>query len=168
MTRGLGRAQFGITQALIETFGDAIFELSHNLQLRRGDPVREKDFAAIEAQRAGLGLSDGEIATRIGLEVDQVTYIRNLIEHRRFHTGHYHRLNELGGGRRFRAERYTPHDERFAYSPDASRLRAAMSYPPDLARRYVESGWWTSDTLDGWLAPSGSTRWGATTFPGIW
>ena len=39
---------------MVEGFGETIFRLSHNHQLRRGDPIRLKDFAAIERQRADL------------------------------------------------------------------------------------------------------------------
>ena len=74
--------------------------------------MRLKDFDGVERQRADLGLSDAEIAERIGLSRDQVTFIRNLVERRRIRRNHYQRLLELGGGRRFRAERFTPHEER--------------------------------------------------------
>jgi cyclohexanecarboxylate-CoA ligase len=152
MTRGLTRRQIGVTEEMIATFGDAIFRMSHNHQIRDGDPYRKLDWDEIERQREQMGLSDGQIAARIGLTQNQVLYIRTVLERRRFHTGHYARLLELGGGRRFRAERFTPHLDHFTYSDDALELRAAMSYPPELARRYVEEGWWADDTLTGWLA----------------
>ena len=37
-----------------------------------------------------------------------MTFIRNLVERRKIRHNHYQRLLELGGGRRFRAERFTP------------------------------------------------------------
>ena len=123
MSRGLSRSQIGVTEAMVESFGETVFGLSHNLQRRRGDPVRLKDFDAIERQRADLGLSDAEISERIGLSRDQVTFIRNLVERRKIRRNHYQRLLELGGGRRFRAERFTPHEERQGYSEAAMSLR---------------------------------------------
>lgn len=158
MARGLTRAQIGVTEEMVQAFGDIVFELSHNHQIRVGDPIRELDFDAIEKQRAALGLSDAEIADRIGLTRDQVLYIRTVVERRRFRTGHYQRLLELGGGKRFRMERFTPHEERFGYSDAALELRAAMNFDPALVRKYVAEGWWRDDTLAKWLA-----RWAAAT-----
>ncbi|SVE24391.1 uncharacterized protein METZ01_LOCUS477245, partial [marine metagenome] len=74
------RRQIGVSEALIESFGDFIFQLSHNHQVRHGDPIRMKDFDAIEEQRAALGMSDIEIAGRLGLSKDQVTAVRNIVE----------------------------------------------------------------------------------------
>ena len=99
------RAQLGVTDAMIEKHCEAIFQLSHNIQKRTGDPIRLKDFAAWAGQRADLGLSDTEIAQQIGLDAAQVMYIRTVEERRRFHTGHYRRLYKLGGGKRYRLER---------------------------------------------------------------
>ena len=62
---------FGVTDDMVTELGDQIFDLSHNHQLRLGDPVRELDWDAIEAGRAGMGLTDGEIAGRLGLKVEQ-------------------------------------------------------------------------------------------------
>ena len=152
MTRGLTRRQIGVTEEMIETFGDTIFRMSHNHQVRDGDPYRTLDWDEIERQREQMGLSDAQIAARIGLTQNQVLYIRTVLERRRFHTGHYVRLLELGGGKRFRTERFTPHLDHFTYSDDALELRAAMSFPPELAKKYVEEGWWRDDTLSGWLA----------------
>ena len=152
MSRGLSRSQIGVTEAMVESFGETIFRLSHNHQRRRGDPIRRKDFAAIEDQRADLGLSDAEISARIGLSRDQVTFIRNLIERRKIRRNHYQRLLELGGGRRFRAERFTPHEERQRYSEAAMNLRDAMRFDGDRAALYLERGWWSpADTLSQWL-----------------
>ena len=151
MTQGLTRAQLGVTDEMVAAYGETIFALSNNLQTRRGDPIREKDFAAIEAHRNELGMGDTEIAERIGLTRAQVTLIRNVEERRRFRTGHYHMLNTLGGGRRFRAERFIPFQDHFRFSEEALSLRAAFSFDPERVRGYVEQGYWRSDTLSGWL-----------------
>lgn len=151
MARGFSRQQIGITEEMIETFGDTIFRLSHNHQVREGDPYRLKDWGEVDRQRANMGLSDAQIADKIGLSRHQVLFIRTILERRRFHTGHYPRLLELGGGRRFRAERFTPHLDHFKFSQDALDLRAAMHYPPALAKRYIDEDWWQGDTLSKWL-----------------
>jgi len=157
MSRGLSRSQIGVTEALVESFGETVFRLSHNLQRRRGDPIRLKDFEAIERQRADLGLSDAEISQRIGLSRDQVTFIRNLVERRKIRRNHYQRLLELGGGRRFRSERFTPHEERQDYSEVAMHLRDAMRFDGDRAALYLERGWWSpADTLSQWLVRAAS------------
>ena len=157
MSRGLSRSQIGVTEAMVESFGETIFRLSHNHQRRRGDPVRLKDFAAIERQRADLGLSDAEISEHIGLSRDQVTFIRNLVERRRIRRNHYQRLLELGGGRRFRAERFTPHEQRQGYREAAMNLRDAMRFDGDRAALYLERGWWSpADTLSRWLVRAAS------------
>ena len=157
MSRGLSKAQIGVTEAMVESFGETIFRLSHNDQRRRGDPIRLKDFDAIERQRADLGLSDAEISERIGLSHDQVTFIRNLVERRKIRRNHYQRLLELGGGRRFRAERFTPHEERPGYSEAAMNLRDAMRFDGDRAAFYLEQGWWSpADTLSQWLVRAAS------------
>ncbi len=158
MARGLTRAQIGVSEEMIESFGPTIFRMSHNHQIRTGDPIRDLDWEAIEAQKEDMGLSDAQIADRIGLSAVQVMFIRTIMERRRFRTGHYARLLELGGGRRFRAERFTPHLDRFAYDEDALELRAAMAFRPDAARKYVEEGWWRDDTLTGWLAKAVAAR----------
>ena len=153
MSRGLSKAQIGVTEAMVESFGETIFRLSHNDQRRRGDPIRLKDFDAIERQRADLGLSDAEISGRIGLSHDQVTFIRNLVERRKIRRNHYQRLLELGGGRRFRAERFTPHEERQGYSEAAMSLRDAMRFDGARAALHLDRGWWSpADTLSQWLA----------------
>lgn len=151
MTRGLSRRQIGVSEALIESFGEAVFRLSHNHQVRRGDPIRALDFAAIEEQRAALGLSDSEIAERLGLSKDQVTAVRNIVERRKLRGNTHLRLNELGGGRRYRHERFTPHEDRRTFTEDAMTLKEAMTFDPDRAALYAEQGWWRDDTLRGWL-----------------
>jgi non-ribosomal peptide synthetase component E (peptide arylation enzyme) len=155
---GLNRRQIGVTNAMIDSYGELIFEMSHNRQSRRGDPIRELDFAAIEASRHERGMSDGEIANRIGLSEMQVMYIRTMMERRRFHTNHFQRLLGLGGGKRFREERFMPHEDRFQYHDDAIALRDAMSFDPERARHYAEQGWWGDDTLSGWLARNVAER----------
>ncbi|MDA1097841.1 MAG: class I adenylate-forming enzyme family protein [Proteobacteria bacterium] len=158
MARGLSRQQIGVTVAMIDSYGDLVFEMSHNKQTRRGDPIRELDFAAIEARRGELGMSDGQIAQRIGLSEIQVMYIRTTMERRRFRTNHFQRLLELGGGKRFRHERFTAHEDRFQYHDDAIALREAMTFNPERARYYAEQGWWADDTLSGWLARNVAER----------
>ncbi len=151
MTRGLTRAQVGVTDQMIATYGELIFRLSNNHQLRRGDPIRRRDFDAIEAHRSELGMSDQQIAERVGLTLNQVTLIRNLEERRRFDRAPFHRLNDLGGGRRFRAERYRDPRTLPAYAEEAQILREAMQYHPELVERYVQAGWWRNETLRSWL-----------------
>ena len=92
MTRGLKRSQVGMSEEMIQTYGDTIFDLSHNLQIRRGDPVRELNWEEIEKQKEAAGISDVEIARKLGLTHDQVTYIRTIMERRRFNRHNYHRL----------------------------------------------------------------------------
>ena len=72
MTRGLKGAQIGVTEALVASYGELVFKLSHNHQIRRGDPVRLKDFAALETHAPELGLSDAQIALRLGMTAEQV------------------------------------------------------------------------------------------------
>lgn len=158
MPRGLSRQQIGVTEAMVETFGDIIFRMSHNHQERRGDPYRELDWPEIERQRENMGLTDAEIAERIGLTRDQVLHIRATLEHRRFHTGYYARLLDLGGGKRFREERFTPHEERPKFRAEALDLRAAMRYPAALAATYIQNGWWSDDTLQKWLEKHAEER----------
>lgn len=158
MARGMTREQLGITDALLATFGETVFRMSHNLQVREGDPVRRLDWNEIERQREGMGLSDAQIAARLGLTREQVMFIRNSEESRRFRTGQTAYLLDLGGGKRYRPERVVRLEDRFAYSADALRLRAALAYDPERARLYVERGWWADDTLPGWLARHAERR----------
>src|ERR1700678_3819828 len=110
MAAATRRERVGVTPEVIEGVGPIVFELSTNVQDRRGDPVRLLQFDEIERQRAGTGLSDPEIAARLGLATDQVTFIRVLLEQRRFKPERYYRLFQLGGGRRFRTDRRMEHD----------------------------------------------------------
>jgi cyclohexanecarboxylate-CoA ligase len=158
MARGLTREQLGVTESMVASFGPAIFRMSHNRQVRAGDPVRLLDFEAIERQREDLGLTDAEIAARLGLTRGQVMFIRNLEESRRFKTGRQAYLLDLGGGRRFRQEKVTPLEERFRYSEDALRVRAALAFRPESVERYVAAGYWRDETLPGWIAQRAKTR----------
>lgn len=151
MTQGLTREQLGVTDALVRTYGETVFRLSNNHQRRIGDPIRNLELDQVEAQRAALGMSDAQIATRIGLTEGQVTYIRNLEEIERMATKNFHRLLALGGGKRFRAERFVPHEDRFMYSETALRLRAALTFDPQRAKNFLDSGEWGSDTFREWL-----------------
>jgi len=151
MTRGLKRSQVGITEEMILTYGDTIFDLSHNLQIRRGDPVRELDWEEIEKQKENAGISDIEIARKLGLTRDQTTYIRTIMERRRFNRHNYHRLYDLGGGKRFRTERFTPHAERFQFTPEAIALRKTLDFDPRISTKYLKLGFWNADTVTGWL-----------------
>src|SRR6516162_1474998 len=150
MTR---RERLGITPEMIEAFGPIIFELSLNVQDRCGDPVRLLDFAEIERQRAATGLADHEIAARLGLAADQVTFIRVLLEQRRFKPERYYRLFQLGGGRRFRTERDMERDRynEPQFGSDGLAIRNALRFRPEHVRRHLEGGHWTADTLITWL-----------------
>jgi acyl-CoA synthetase (AMP-forming)/AMP-acid ligase II len=152
MARGLTRDQLGITEEMIRTFGEAVFCMSHNIQVREGDPVRNLDFAEIERQREAMGLADSQIAERIGLTREQVMFIRNTEESRRLQTGQQAYLLDLGGGRRFRVEKVTRLEDRFRFSANALRLRAAMDFDPQQVSEYLRRGWWRDDTLSGWVA----------------
>ena len=158
MTRGLTREQIGVTAGMVETFGEIVFRMSHNLQTREGDPIRNLDWPEIERQREAMGLADVQIAERLGLTREQVMFIRNSEETRRFHTGQQAYLLELGGGKRFRAERVVPLEQRFRYSDDALRLRAALTFDPAQVAEYVARGWWQNDTLTSWLTRHARAR----------
>ncbi len=151
MPRGLSFEQTGVTEAMIATYADAVWALSNNIQIRRGDPVRNLDFAAFEAQRPELGMSDGQIAATLGLTRDQVLAIRVVTEVRRFRRRNYHRLYELGRGNRFRADRYVAPADRGRFRPDALALRAAIRFDPARVMEFVHAGWWSDDTLSHWL-----------------
>ncbi|MGE0734716.1 MAG: class I adenylate-forming enzyme family protein [Alphaproteobacteria bacterium] len=158
MARGFRRSQIGVTEEMLESFGETVFRLSHNIQIRRGDPVRELNWEQLALQREGMGLSDQQIADKIGMTRDQVLYIRTVMERRKFRTSSYTKLLELGGGKRYRAERYVPHGDRPAFSEAALELRSALRYPPALAKRYIDIGFWRDDTLGKWLAKHVAAR----------
>lgn len=152
MARGLDRFQIGVTDAMLDSYGPMVFQLSNNHQRRVGDPIRLRQWEEVERQRPATGLSDAQIAQRLGLSEDQVTYIRNHEEIRRMRRNNFQRLLELGGGRRFRAERFQAHEERFRFGETAMSLKQTMRFDPERARHYFEQGWWTDDTLRAWLA----------------
>ncbi|MFN0160656.1 MAG: AMP-binding protein [Burkholderiales bacterium] len=152
MVGGQTREQIGVTEAMQAAFGEAVFRMSHNLQERVGDPIRKLDWVEIERQREAMGLGDSQIAERIGLTRAQVTWIRNAEETRRFVPGRQAVLLELGGGKRFRPERFVPIPERFRYSDAAFSLRAAMRFDPMRVADYIARGLWTDATLPQWLA----------------
>ena len=79
---------YGVTQEMIDTFGEIVFKLSLNKQTRRGDPVRNLDFSAIEKSRAEMGLTDEEISKRIGLLPEQVSVVRVFTERK------YHKIDQ--------------------------------------------------------------------------
>ena len=100
------------TQQMIDTYGEIIFKLSLNKQSRRGDAVRELNFEEIEKQRETTGLTDDEIAARIGLLPEQVGVVRVFVE-RKYHRIDLHRrLFHLGGGKRWKADEYQHPAER--------------------------------------------------------
>ncbi|MBL8664161.1 MAG: acyl--CoA ligase, partial [Candidatus Odyssella sp.] len=115
-------------------------------------------WAEIERQKEEMGLTDQQIGDRLGLTRNQVLFIRTVMERRRFRTGHHARLLELGGGRRFRAERFSPELDHFKYSEAALALRAAIRFDPERAREYVGRGWWRDDTITKWLARHAAER----------
>ncbi|HUQ76483.1 MAG TPA: AMP-binding protein [Burkholderiales bacterium] len=151
MPRGFTFSQVGVTDAMIASYADAIWNMSNNVQVRRGDPIRRLEFARIEAERADLGMSDAQIAQAIGLTRDQVLVIRLLTEVRRFRRRSYQRLYELGRGHRFNPERYVPHEERGGFGEDALALRGAVGFDPQQVSRFIAGGFWANDTLAGWL-----------------
>jgi len=142
---------FGVTQEMIEAYADLVFELSNNVQRRRGDPVRVLDYAEIERQRPGTGMSDIEIARRIGLSEYQVRYVRMYEESRRFDINQYQKLYELGGGRRYREARYVAPEQRYRASEEAMALKATLAFDPVQVRQFLQDGVWTGDTVAGWL-----------------
>ena len=144
--------QYGVTEDMIASYGDLIFRQSNNIQLRRGDPVRLKQFNIIECERANLGMSDAEIGARIGLLPEQVRTIRIIVEHRRFRTDHYQRILALGAGKRYREERYESPAQRLAVSTDAEHLREAVQFAPAHVERMFDHNLWNGDTVGRWLA----------------
>src|SRR5262249_29648639 len=142
----------GVTEGMIEAYGDLVFRLSNNIQIRRGDPVRLKQFDLIERERADLGMSDAQIAARIGLFPEQARNIRIIIEGLRFRTDPDNRILGLGAGKRYREERYMSPEERFALSHDAERLRQAVQFAPAHADQMLRQEIWNGDTVARWLS----------------
>lgn len=158
MALGLTRDQIGITDAMIGTYGEAIFRMSHNRQVREGDPVRTLDWVEIERQREAMGLADAQIAERLGLTREQVMLIRNTEESRRYRLGQQAYLIGLGGAKRFRIEHVVPFEDRFRFSDDALHLRAALRFDGMRVAEFAARGWWRADTLQKWLARHASER----------
>ena len=128
---------YGVTQELIDTYGEVIFKLSLNKQTRYGDPVRELDFDAIQEQRSGTGLTDEEIAKKIGLLPEQVSIVRVFVE-RKYHRIDLHRrLFHLGGGKRWKAAEYQHPEERLSIREDGMKLRGSIRFDPDRAVSYT-------------------------------
>ncbi|MBT4939857.1 MAG: long-chain fatty acid--CoA ligase, partial [Rhodospirillaceae bacterium] len=142
---------YGVTQQMIDTFGEIVFKLSLNKQTRRGDPVRELDFAAIETTRAETGLTDGEIAERIGLLPEQVGVVRVFTERKYHKIDQHRRIFHLGGGKRWKKEDYRSPAERLQFREEAMKLRESINFKPELVARYIEDGYWINETLNGWL-----------------
>ena len=110
---------YGVTQEMIDTFGDIVFKLSLNKQTRRGDPVRNLDFKAIAASRSETGLTDEEIAKKIGLLPEQVSVVRVFTERKHHKIDQHRRLYHLGGGKRWRKDNYKNPSERLKFREDA-------------------------------------------------
>ncbi len=144
--------RYGVTEEMIASYGDLVFRLSNNIQLRRGDPVRLKQFDVVERERANLGMSDAQIGAKIGLSTEQARTIRILVEHRRFRTQHYQRILGLGAGKRYREERYVSPRQRFAMSAEAEHLREAVRFPPAHLKEMLDREIWNGDTVPGWLS----------------
>ena len=156
MPRGLTFDQIGVTEAMIGTYADAIWSMSNNIQVRRGDPIRKLEFDRVAAERADLGMSDAQVAAVLGLTRDQVMVIRVLTEVRRFRRRHYYELYELGRGKRFNPERHVPLEARSGFRQEALALRAALKFNAQQVGRFIAEGWWAGDTLHGWLAARAS------------
>ena len=154
MPRGLSFEQIGVTEAMIETWADTVWQMSNNVQVRRGDPIRERRFDVVEANRAELGMSDAQIAAEIGLTRDQVMVIRGLTEARRFRRRNYFELYELGRGKRFNPARHVALEDRSGFRPDALALRKSLTFDPAQVRRFIAEGTWANDTLTAWLPPA--------------
>tara|TARA_B100000315_G_scaffold260597_1_gene323324 strand:+ start:12875 stop:14818 length:1944 start_codon:yes stop_codon:yes gene_type:complete len=143
---------YGVTQQMIDTFGEIVFKLSLNKQTRRGDAVRELDFDALDAARDETGLTDEEITERIGLLPEQVGVVRVFTERKHHKIDQHRRIYHLGGGKRWKKEAYRSPAERLRFNEEAMMLREAINFKPELAARYIEDGYWINETLNGWLA----------------
>ena len=142
---------YGVTQQMIDTYGEIIFKLSLNKQSRIGDAVRELNFEEIEKQRETTGLTDEEIATRVGLLPEQVGVVRVFVE-RKYHRIDLHRrLFHLGGGKRWKADEYQHPAERLKIREESMALRESLTFNPECAQNYLENGYWGNDTLIQWL-----------------
>ena len=142
---------YGVTQQMIDTFGEIVFKLSLNKQTRRGDAVRELDFDILEANRDETGLTDEEIAERIGLLPEQVGVVRVFTERKHHKIDQHRRIYHLGGGKRWKKETYRSPAERLRFNEEAMMLREAINFKPELVARYIDDGYWINETLNGWL-----------------
>ena len=101
----MSKKRFGVTEEMMQRYSDEIFSLGLNFQSRRGDPVRHLAHDEIERQREGSGLTDDQIARKLDLTMEQVRYIRVVLEHKRFDNTNYAKLFRLGSGKRYRPDR---------------------------------------------------------------
>jgi len=136
---------YGVSEQMIDTYSELIFDLSLNKQTRRGDPIRNLDHAAWLEQREATGLNDPEIAAKTGLAVEQVTFIRNITERRVFRLNQYRKLYRLGGGLRHREDRYQDPEEKFEMSDNAVALRLAMHFVPSQVKKFIAEGLWSAE-----------------------
>ncbi|MDP7425987.1 MAG: class I adenylate-forming enzyme family protein [Rhodospirillales bacterium] len=143
---------YGVSEQMIDTYSELIFDLSLNKQTRSGDPIRNLDHEAWLEQREATGLNDPEIAGKIGLAVEQVTFIRNITERRLFRLNQYRKLYRLGGGLRYREDRYQDPEEKFDMSDDAVALRVAMHFSPSQAKKFIDAGLWSDEVLGDLMA----------------
>ena len=111
---------------MIDAFGETVYRLSLNKQRRRGDPVRLLDYEAVNEQRADMGLTDAEIAQRVGLSVDQARFIRIYLERQNYRIDQHRRLFALGGGRRWRPEKYSDPAQRMSYPEPGLRVKKRL------------------------------------------
>ncbi|MEE2746236.1 MAG: hypothetical protein VX617_05080, partial [Pseudomonadota bacterium] len=149
---------YGVTQQLIDTYGEVIFRLSLNKQVRYGDPVRELNFTEIERQREGTGLTDEEIALKVGLLPEQVGVVRAFVE-RKYHRIDLHRrLFHLGGGKRWQASKYQHPEERLKFRKEGMMFRESLNFHPKMAEDYLEQGYWGNETMIDWLRKHAAER----------
>lgn len=91
--------QYGVTQEMIDRYKQIVFEKSVNVQVRRGDPVRRRDWDGVEEQRELQGLTDAQIAAQLHLMEQQVTFIRIDAERERYTLDAHAMLYRLEGNR---------------------------------------------------------------------
>ncbi len=149
---------FGVTQSMIDAFGETVYRLSLNKQRRRGDPVRLLDYEAVNEQRADMGLTDAEIAQRVGLSVDQARFIRIFLERQNYRIDQHRRLFDLGGGRRWRPEKYNDPAQRMSYPEPGLRVKKALAFDPTEVSRFFAEGLWNEEILDTWMARAVSSN----------
>lgn len=87
-------------ERLYDRHHEEVFRLSLNIQVRRGDPVRERDHAALEATAEERGLTDEQIADRLGLPEETVRAIRIRAERERARPEDRWLLYQIGKRRR--------------------------------------------------------------------